>query len=59
MSIKEDLDTLYKPQIRVFLGVDETLKWYNRFVLIPKAKGKVHLCLDLARLTEVLIRHVH
>ena len=41
------------------LGMDETSEWCNRFVLVPKAKGKVHLCLDLARLNRALIRPIH
>ena len=31
----------------------------NSFILIPKANGKVRLCLDLARLNKVLMRPVH
>ena len=41
------------------LGVAETVEWYNSFVLVPKVNGKVRLCLDLARLNQVLIRPVH
>ena len=38
------------------LGVDELPGWCNSFVLVPKANGKVMLCLDLARLNQALIR---
>ena len=41
------------------LGVDETSKWCNSFVLVPKASGKVRLCLDLAWLSQALIRPLH
>ena len=41
------------------LGVDESVEWCNSFVLVPKANGKVRLCLDLARLNQVLIRPIH
>ena len=41
------------------LGVDEMAEWCNSFVLVPKANGKVRLCLDPARLNEVLIRPFH
>ena len=41
------------------LGVDETDKWCNSLVLVPKANGKVRLCLDPVRLNQVLIRPAH
>ena len=41
------------------LGVDKTVEWCNSFVLVPKANGKVKLCLDLARLNQVFIRPIH
>ena len=41
------------------LGVDETVEWCNSFVLVPKANGKVRLCLDPVRLNQALIRPVH
>ena len=41
------------------LGVDETAEWCNSFVLLPKANGKVRLCLDLVRLNQALIRPIH
>ena len=41
------------------LGVDETAEWCDSFVLVPKANGKVRLCLDLARLDQALIRPIH
>ena len=41
------------------LGVNETSEWCNSFVLVPKANGKVRLCLDPAQLNQVLIRPIH
>ena len=41
------------------LGIDEMAEWCNSFVLVPKANGKVRLCLDLARLNQALIRPIH
>ena len=32
----------------------ETSEWCNSFMLLPKANGKVHLCLDIARLHKAL-----
>ena len=34
------------------------MEWCNSFVLVPQANGKVRLCLDPARLSQVLIRPV-
>ena len=56
---KDELDQLQKLDIITPLGVDETAEWCNNFVLVPKANGKVRLCLDPARLNQVLIRPVH
>ena len=39
--------------------MDETVEWYNSFVLVPKSNGKIRLCLDPARLNQALIRLVH
>ena len=45
---KEELEHLQKMDIITPLGVDEMAEWCNSFVLVPKANGKVRLCLDLA-----------
>ena len=34
-------------------------EWCNSFVLVPKANGKVRLCLDPAWLNQALIRPIH
>ena len=41
------------------LGADEMVEWCNRFVLVPKANGKVRLCVDPALLNQALIRSIH
>ena len=41
------------------LGIDEISEWCNSFVVVPKANGKVWLCLDPARLNQALIRPIH
>ena len=45
--------------IITLLGVDKTAEWCNSFVLVPKANGKVRLCLDPVRLNQALITPVH
>ena len=37
--LKKELEQLQEPQIIVPLGVDETSKWCNSVVLVPKANG--------------------
>ena len=50
---------LQKQDIIAPLGGDETAEWCNSFVLVPKVKGRVRLCLDPALVNQVLIRLVH
>ena len=38
--------------------MDEMAEGCNSFILVPKANDKVRLCLDPARLNQVLIRPV-
>ena len=47
--LKVELEWLQKQQIIVPLGVDEMLEWYNSFVLVTKANGRVTLCPDLTQ----------
>ena len=56
---KNELDWLQKLDIITPLGVDKTAEWCNSLVLVPKANGKVWLCLNPARLNQALIRPVH
>ena len=45
---QEELQQLQELDIIMLLGVDKTAEWCNSFVLVPKANGKVWLCLDPA-----------
>ena len=56
---KEELRCLQEMDIIMLLGVDETLEWCSSFVIVPKANGKVRLCLGPAWLNQALIRPVH
>ena len=56
---KEELECLQEMDIVTLLGVDETSEWCNSFVLVPKANGKMRLCLDPAWLNQALIGPVH
>ena len=56
---KDELHWLQKLDIIAPLGIGETVEWCNSFVLVPKANGKVRLCLDPVRLNKALIRPVH
>ena len=56
---KYKLDWLQKLDISTPLGIEETVEWCNSFVLVPKANGKVRLCLDPVRCNQALIRPMH
>ena len=43
---KEELQHLQDLDIIVPLAVDIMAEWCNSFVLVPKANGKVQICLD-------------
>ena len=55
----QELERLQKYQIIVLLVIEEASEWCNSFILVPKANGKVWLCLDLARLKKAMIILVH
>ena len=57
--LKEELERLKRQQIIVPLYMDETSEWCYSFVLVPKANGKVRLCVDPARLNKTLVKLVH
>ena len=58
-KFKEELEHLQGMDIITPLGVDETAEWCNRFVLVPKANGKVWLCLYPTQLNQALFRLIH
>ena len=45
---QKELQRLQELDIIMPLGVDKTAVWCNSFVLVPKANGKVQLCLEPA-----------
>ena len=53
---KEESEQHKQQDIITPLGIDETAEWCSSFVLVSKSNGKVRLCLDPARLNQVLIR---
>ena len=57
--LQEELEQLQQLDIIAPLGIDKILEWCNSFVVVPKANGKVQLCLDPARLNQALIRPIH
>ena len=58
-TFKEELDRLQKLDVITPPGIDETAESCNSFVLVPKANGKVRLCLDPVTLNQALIRCIH
>ena len=56
---EEELKRLQKQDVIAPVGVDETSEYFNSFVLVPKANGKVMLWLDPAWLNQALIRPIH
>ena len=56
---KEELEWLQEMDIIAPLGVDQMAEWCNSFALVPKANGKMWLCLDPAWLNQALIRPIH
>ena len=56
---KEELKQLQELDIITPLGVDKMAEWCKSFVVVPKANGKVQLCLDPMWLNQALIRLIH
>ena len=56
---QEELQQLQELDIIMLLGVDKRAEWCNSFVLVPKANGKVWLCLYPVQLNQALIRPIH
>ena len=54
---KEEVKWLQELDIIAPLGVDEMAEWCNSFVMVPKANGRVWLCLDPVQLNQALIRN--
>ena len=56
---QEELEWIQKLDITALLVVNETSEWCNNFMLVPKANGKVRLCLHLAYLNQAPIRPIY
>ena len=57
--VEEELKWLQEQDIIMPLGVDETAEGSNSFVLVPKANGRVRLCIDPAQLNQAPIGPVY
>ena len=57
--IKEELKWLQELDIIAPLRVDKMAEWCNSFVVVPKANGKVWLCLDPVQFNQALTRPIH
>ena len=56
---KKELDCMVENGIIEPLKIDEHSEWCNSFVAVRKPSGDVHTCLDLAKLSHIIIRPVH
>ena len=55
----KELEALEEQQILMSLGINETAEWYKSFIIVPKPNVTVCLCLNSARLNQLLIRPTH
>lgn len=46
-------------QMEIISKVDEPTEWCAGVVVIPKANGKVRICVDLTKLNESILREYH
>ena len=56
-KVKDELSRMEEMQI--ISRVDEPTEWYAGMVVVPKANGKVRICVDLAKLNENIPREFH
>ena len=56
-KVKEELSRT--EQMEIISKVDEPTEWCARMVVVPKANGKVHICVDLTKLNESILREYH
>ena len=56
---RKELWSLQEQKLLAWLGVDETVEWYNSFVMVPKPNCIVCFCLYPMRLHQAFIRPVH
>ena len=46
-------------QMGVISRVDVPTKWCTGMVIVPKADGKVHICVDVTKLNSTVQRECH
>ena len=56
-KVKEELDELLK--LDIIEPVDGPTPWVNPIVVVPKANGRLRLCLDMRRANEAIVRGRH
>ena len=56
-KVKEELSRM--KQMEIISKVDEPTEWCARMVVVPKANGKVPICVDLTKLNETILREYH
>ena len=56
-KVKEELSRM--EQMEIISKVDEPTEWCAGMVVVPKANGKVRICVDLAKLNESILREYH
>ena len=54
-----NFDTNISPYLGVVAKVTEPIEWCAGMVVVPKADGKVRICVDLTRLNESVRRERH
>ena len=56
-KVKEELSRM--EQMQIISKVDEPTEWCAGMVVVPKANGKVRICVDLTNLSESILREFH
>ena len=56
-KVKEELSRM--EQMGIISKVDEPTEWCAGMVVVPKANGKVRICVDLTKLNESILREYH
>lgn len=56
-KVKEELSRM--EQMEIISKVDEPTEWCAGMVVVPKANGKVRICVDLTKLNESILREYH
>ena len=56
-KVKEELSPM--EQMEIISKVDEQTEWCVGMIVVPKANGKVRICVDLTKLIESILREYH